>query len=78
MSDGGLDGMQTFDKVLEGYIREGLVTREVGLAYASNATNLALAINDLDQAVGAEPAQMPKDPPPSSPAAEIPFEGFER
>lgn len=78
MSDGGLDGMQTFDKVLEGYIREGLVTREVGLAYASNATNLALAINDLDQAVGAEPAQMPKDPPPSSQAAEIPFEGFER
>lgn len=78
MSDGGLDGMQTFDKVLEGYIREGLVTREVGLAYASNATNLALAINDLDQAVGAEPAQMPKDPPPSSHAAEIPFEGFER
>ncbi|MGD9628296.1 MAG: type IV pilus twitching motility protein PilT [Pyrinomonadaceae bacterium] len=78
MSDGGLDGMQTFDKVLEGYIREGLVTREVGLAYASNATNLALAINDLDQTVGAEPAQMPKAPPPSSPAAEIPFEGFER
>ena len=48
MADGSLDGMQTFDKVLEGYIREGLVTREMGLAYATNPTNLALSINDLD------------------------------
>ncbi|MCA1590833.1 MAG: twitching motility protein, partial [Acidobacteria bacterium] len=41
MNDGALDGMQTFDRVLEDYIRTNRVSREVGLAYASNAANLA-------------------------------------
>jgi pilus retraction protein PilT len=49
MNDGEMDGMQTFDKVLEKMIRSGSVTKEIGLAYATNANNLALAINDLDQ-----------------------------
>jgi twitching motility protein PilT len=47
MNDGELDGMQTFDGVLEKYIREGLVRKEIALAFASNANNLALSINDL-------------------------------
>ena len=47
MNDGELDGMQTFDKVLERYIREGLVQKETALAYATNQTNLQLAIADL-------------------------------
>ena len=48
MNDGELDGMQTFDVVLEKYIREGLVRKDVAVAYASNANNLLLAISDLD------------------------------
>jgi twitching motility protein PilT len=76
MSDGGLDGMQTFDRVLEGYIRERLITKEIGLAYASNATNLALAINDMDQSASFEP-QIPQNPAPASQAG-IQIDGFER
>jgi twitching motility protein PilT len=47
MNDGELDGMQTFDSVLEKYIREGSVRKDVAVAYASNANNLLLAISDL-------------------------------
>ncbi len=81
MNDGALDGMQTFDKVLERYIREGLVTRETAMAYASNATNLALAISDLDQdardAAVALQQQQQQDAAPSSPG-DIQIDGFER
>lgn len=75
MNDGGLDGMQTFDKVLENYIRQGLITKEIGLAYATNATNLALSINDLDE--DARRAQSQHEQPSSS-DANIQIEGFER
>jgi twitching motility protein PilT len=47
MNDGELEGMQTFDGVLEKFIREGLVRKEVALAYATNQNNLALSISDL-------------------------------
>ena len=47
MNDGELDGMQTFDGVLEKFIREGLVRKEIALAFATNPNNLLLSINDL-------------------------------
>lgn len=47
MNEGELEGMQTFDGVLEKFIREGLVRKEIALAYASNQNNLKLAISDL-------------------------------
>jgi twitching motility protein PilT len=47
MNEGELEGMQTFDGVLEKFIREGVVRKEIGLAYASNQNNLKLAISDL-------------------------------
>jgi twitching motility protein PilT len=47
MNDGELDGMQTFDSVLEKFIREGLVRKEIALSYATNANNLMLATSDL-------------------------------
>lgn len=47
MNDGEIDGMQTFDAVLENLIRSGQITREVGLAYSSNANNLTLQISDM-------------------------------
>ncbi len=78
MNDGGLDGMQTFDRVLEKNLREGLITREVAMAYASNATNLALSISDLDEPRAARPAEpQPAAQTPSSPG-DIQIDGFER
>ncbi len=47
MNDGELDGMQSFDKVLEGLARDKAVTVATALAYATNRTNLALSIHDL-------------------------------
>ena len=47
MNDGELEGMQTFDSVLEKFIREGLVKKEIAISYATNANNLMLATSDL-------------------------------
>ena len=72
MNDGALDGMQTFDKVLERYIREGLITKATGLAYATNSTNLSLAISDLDEGAKSVPVAEPEL------SNDILIEGFER
>jgi twitching motility protein PilT len=45
--DGSLDGMQSFDAELERMAREGVITIETALAYASNQGNLRLALSDL-------------------------------
>ena len=47
MNDGEIEGMQTFDRVLEKFIREGLVRKEIAVAYATNQNNLLLSISDL-------------------------------
>jgi twitching motility protein PilT len=46
MEQGELDGMQTFDSVIEKMIRANVISREDGLAYASNAGNLQLRLSD--------------------------------
>ena len=50
MDQGDQDGMQTFDGVLEKMIRDGTVTKEGAMPYASNLNNLLLRISDLDMA----------------------------
>jgi twitching motility protein PilT len=45
--DGDQDGMQAFDHVIEKMIRQGVIDRETGLAYATNRGNLELEIADL-------------------------------
>ena len=57
MEQGDHDGMQTFDKVLENYIRTGVVTKEVALPYASNAGNMLLRLADM---AGATPSATAK------------------
>ncbi|HEX5885434.1 MAG TPA: PilT/PilU family type 4a pilus ATPase [Pyrinomonadaceae bacterium] len=59
MEQGDQDGMQTFDTVLENLIRDGVVSIEGALPYATNQNNLLLKIADLR---GAPP------PPPPQPA----------
>lgn len=60
MEQGDQDGMQTFDTVIEQFIRDGLVTIEGALPYASNSNNLLLKISDL--------AGAPRPQPPPEPA----------
>lgn len=80
MRDGDMDGMQNFDKVLEDFIRQGLITIQDGLNYASNSGNLNLAISDLTDAVAAEAArEAAAQPAPASKGSSGPLpEGFER
>jgi twitching motility protein PilT len=57
MEQGDQEGMQTFDSVIEKFIRGGVLTKEAALPYATNANNLLLRINDL-----AGSAPLPKEP----------------
>ena len=50
--DGELEGMQEFDGQIEKMVRAGFIDKEVGLAYATNESNLLLQFTDL----GGEPA----------------------
>jgi twitching motility protein PilT len=47
INDGETEGMQSFDRVLERMAREGVITPQTALAYATNRSNLQLAIHDL-------------------------------
>jgi twitching motility protein PilT len=57
MEQGGHEGMQTFDGVLEELIRSGVVNKEGALPYASNSNNLLLRLADFGgtTAAGAGP-----------------------
>ena len=61
MEQGDQDGMQTFDKVIENYIRDGIVSKEVAIPYSTNAGNLLLRLVDMT----GEP------PPPPEPKQEV-------
>ena len=47
MRDGDLDGMQVFDQEIERQIRNGIITMNDGLAYATNRQNLILQLSDF-------------------------------
>lgn len=47
MRDGDLDGMQVFDQEIERQIRNGVITMNDGLAYATNRQNLILQLSDF-------------------------------
>ena len=57
MEQGETEGMQTFDGQIEKLVRSGVVTKEDGLAYASNSGNLLLRLGELGggSAVKSEP-----------------------
>ena len=50
MRSGSTEGMQYFDGEIERLIREGIVSQDVGLAYATNPGNLRLELSDLASA----------------------------
>ena len=47
MRDGNLEGMQIFDGELERMIRDGTISLQDGLGYATNRQNLQLQLSDL-------------------------------
>ncbi|MEK6334065.1 MAG: PilT/PilU family type 4a pilus ATPase [Acidobacteriota bacterium] len=57
MEQGDMEGMQTFDGEIEKLVRKGVVSKEDGLAYASNSGNLLLRLGELGggTAVKSEP-----------------------
>ena len=59
MEQGDQDGMTTFDTVIEKFIRDGVVSIEAALPYATNQNNLLLKISDL---AGAPPASRQAEP----------------
>jgi twitching motility protein PilT len=74
MSDGALDGMQTFDGELEKLINAGVIDKETGLSFATNRTNLQLVLetgggtNDDVTPSGKFPAAPAKGAPRSAPS----------
>jgi len=63
MEQGATEGMQTFDGEIEKLVRNGLVSKEDGLAYASNSGNLLLRLGEL----GGGSAVKDEPTPPASP-----------
>ncbi len=47
MEQGDQDGMQTFDGVIEKMVRDGILTQEGAMPYATNSNNLLLRLGDL-------------------------------
>jgi twitching motility protein PilT len=57
MEQGEQDGMQTFDGVIEKMVRNGVLTQQGAMPYATNANNLQLRLGDLGEApVSSAPA----------------------
>ncbi len=56
MEQGETEGMQTFDGQLEQMVRDGIVTKEDALAYASNQGNLMLRLGAFGSGA-AKPAE---------------------
>lgn len=50
MEQGDQDGMQTFDRVIEQLVRDGVLTRDGAMPYATNANNLLLRLADMGDA----------------------------
>ena len=62
MEQGDMEGMQTFDGEIENMIRAGTISREDGLAYASNYGNLLLRLADYGEGSGAKKEAEPTVP----------------
>lgn len=76
MKDGAIDGMQTFDQVLENMVRSGIITIQDGISFSSNPGNFALAISDLTNNMATQEAVAP---PATTNSGSFPaLDGFER
>lgn len=60
MEQGETEGMQTFDSQIEKMIRSGVVTKDDGIAYASNQGNMLLRLGEFGHAEHAKAKPEPK------------------
>src|ERR1044072_1757602 len=60
MEQGEVEGMQTFDNVIEKMVKSGVVTKEDGLAYSSNYGNLLLKLGEFGGGAPPPPKPEPK------------------
>ncbi len=77
MRDGEMEGMQTFDQVLERNVRDGSLHYQTAMEYATNRNNLALQLRDWEEArrksmneqqqASQAPAAAPAESPATSP-----------
>jgi twitching motility protein PilT len=74
MEQGETEGMQTFDSQIEKMIRNGVVNKDDGVAYASNYGNLLLRLGEFG--MGGPPK--PKEEPPPEPQAGSMLDMIER
>jgi twitching motility protein PilT len=65
MTQGETEGMQTFDGEIEKLVRNGVVSKEDGLAYASNSGNLLLRLGELGGGSAVENEPIPPAKPDS-------------
>ena len=67
MEQGETEGMQTFDGQIEKMVRSGVVSKDDGLAYASNYGNLLLRLGEFGMGGPPKPRQKaPPEPPAGS------------
>ena len=66
MAQGDMEGMQTFDGEIEKLVRTGVVSREDGMAYASNQGNLLLRLGEFSAGGLSKPKPEPVQPKPDS------------
>ena len=59
MEQGDQDGMQTFDRVIEKFVRDGILTKEAALPYATNSNNLLLRLADFSGVAPPAPKPSP-------------------
>jgi twitching motility protein PilT len=69
MEQGEVEGMQSFDGVIENMIRTGLVNKDDALAYSSNQGNLLLRLGAFG--LGEEPQPKPEPKPKSDSMLDI-------
>ena len=72
MEDGGLEGMQSFDTVIERLIHEKIITKDDGLAYSTNPHNLALRLSGVGGGSVSEEMQNPVRSTPPAVSASAP------
>lgn len=63
MEQGETEGMQTFDSQIEKLIRNGVVSKDDGVAYASNYGNLLLRLGEFGMGGPPKPKQEPQPEP---------------
>jgi twitching motility protein PilT len=62
MHDGSMDGMQHFDQQIDQLVRAGVMSKRMGLGYATNPHNLSLELSDVPDIEVQRPEAQTREP----------------